>query len=300
MFLKKYLNNLVLLRSVLLAHLGQGLPDKFYLQLKWRICMGYRLDLKNPKTYNEKLQWLKLYDRNPLYTQLVDKYAVKEYVSEKIGANHVIPTLGVWDKVEDIEWEKLPNQFVLKCTHDSGGLVICKDKKELDMKQASKILSVSLSYDYYKAGREWPYKNVPRKIIAEKYMIDHHLGELRDYKFFCFNGQVRFFKIDYDRFVNHHANYYDCEGNFLDFGELNYNRDSKRKLEIPETLKDMITFAEILSNNIPFVRVDFYDVDGNVYFGEMTFYPATGMGKIDPEEWDLRIGKWLNLEGVKK
>lgn len=260
--------------------------------------MGYKLDLNNPKTFNEKLQWLKLYNRKPLYTILVDKYAVKHYVADKIGVNHIIPTLGVWDRVEDIDWDRLPNQFVLKCTHDSGGLVICKDKMTLDINQTIRILLKSLSFDFYKAGREWPYKNVPRKIIAEKYMVDASIGELRDYKFFCFNGSVRFFKIDYGRFVDHHANYYDCNGNYLDFGELDYMRNPNSKLEIPKSLQEMIGYAEILSKDIPFVRVDFYDVDGKVYFGEMTFYPATGMGRIDPEEWDLKIGNWLDLNGV--
>lgn len=297
--LKKIIDNPVLIKSILLAHLGYLLPDKLYIILKWKICMGNRLDLDNPLSFNEKLQWLKLYDHNPRYTELVDKFAVKKVVATQIGCSHIIPTLYVWDDPRSIEWDILPNQFVLKCTHDSGGLVICKDKASLDIKKAIRTLSKSYSYNFYKAGREWPYKNVSKKIIAEPYMVDHELNELRDYKFFCFNGSVRFFKVDFNRFVDHQANYYDREGNYLDFGELNFKRDPQKSIQIPSALSEMILYAEILSKNIPFVRVDFYVVDGVVYFGEMTFYPASGMGKIDPEEWDYKIGEWIDLKLVK-
>ena len=300
MNLKKYLSNPVLLRSVLLAHLGQGLPDKLYLQLKWRNCMGYKLDLTNPRTYNEKLQWLKLYDRNPLYTELVDKYAVKEYVSEKIGPGYVIPTLGVWDKVEDIEWENLPNQFVLKCTHDSGGLVICKDKSALDIKKSIKILSDSLSYDYYKAGREWPYKCVPRRIIAEKYMEDEY-GELRDYKLFCFDGKVKAMFIATDRSKGSHAvrfDFFDDQFNHLPFTNGHPNAD--KLPDKPKQFEKMKELAEVLSKGIPHVRVDFYEVGDQIYFGEMTLFHWSGMVPFEPKEWDYKFGEWLNLPNTGK
>ena len=284
------------LLSIIWRKVGFLVPDEPYLKVQFRLLMGKRLDLKNPQTFSEKLQWLKLYNRQPEYTTMVDKYAVKDYVAKILGEEYIIPTLGVWDKLEDIDWDSLPNQFVLKCTHDSGGLVICRDKSKLDKKAAIKKLSKTLKQNYYRKWREWPYKNVPRRIIAEKYVeSDSNLKDLYDYKFFCFSGKMIFFKIDFNRQVDHHANYYSRDCELLPFGEANYMPKPEEKLTIPDRIYDMIALAEKLSNGIPFVRCDFYCVGKQIYFGEMTFFPATGMGKIEPEEWDCKIGQLIQL-----
>lgn len=417
------------------------LPDSIYLTLLFRFRMGKPLNLKNPKTFNEKLQWLKLYNRKPEYTTMVDKYAVKQYVANIIGDKYIIPTLGVWDKFDDIDFSSLPDQFVLKTTHGGGGggVVICRDKQTFDKATAKRKLESSMKSDIYKSLREWPYKNVKKRIIAEKFMapdlgmsdlldykfycfngepklimvaggrqsgnkrfayydtewnsvdiqwgaprpdkdfekpmqleqmlkvaaqlsseipharidlyciqdnvffgeitmfdasglekinpsnMDEYLGslinlpankatwgggkylivngiakpfkleydELKDYKFFCFNGKVKFFKVDFGRFVEHHANYYDTDGNLLPFGEKSFEPDPSYNIELPNNLNEMISLAERLSMKEPFLRVDFYNVNGNIYFGELTFYPASGMGKWTTEEADVIIGNYL-------
>lgn len=269
------------------------IPDKLYLKIIYRKRLQKTLNLKNPKTFNEKLQWLKLYDRNPLYTKLVDKYEVKDYVANIIGKEHVIPTIGVYDSFDDINFKKLPKQFVIKCTHDSGGLVIVKDKNKLDIEKAKKKINKSLKKNYYYCGREWPYKNVQPRIIIEEYMEDKKTKELRDYKFFCFNGKMKFFKIDFNRLTYHQANYYNKNGILLKFGEKVCPPDYEKKLEMPINLKKMIKLAETLSKNIPFLRVDFYEINGDIYFGELTFFPASGFGKFVPEDWDEKLGDYI-------
>ena len=266
----------------IVVHCLSFLPDKVYLSLRYRCKMGHWIDWKNPKTFTEKIQWLKINNRKPEYTRMVDKLAVKEYVAGIIGEEYIIPTLGVWDKTEEIDWESLPDQFVLKTTHGGGGggVVICRDKKTFDRGKAIEKLTESLNSDIYKSFREWPYKDVPKRVIAEKFETPERnpasVG-LLDYKFFCFNGKVRFFKVDFGRFVEHHANYYDTDGNLLPFGEKDFEPDSTYPIELPDNLSEMISLAERLSENEPFLRVDFYNVKGNVYFGELTFYPASGM-----------------------
>lgn len=420
-----------------LMRYGAGLPDRLYLRILYRLKMGYWPNLKHPKTFNEKLQWLKLYNRRADYTKMVDKLAVKDYVASVIGSEHVIPTLGVWDTPEQIDWDSLPPQFVLKTTHGGGGcgVVICKDKSTFNRAEAIAKLNLSLQQDIYKNYREWPYKNVPKRILAEKYMSDdgkelddfkvhnfngvprvilvcrerfkgtpmtedfyspkwEHLDisrpghdspglcerpdeleemlqlsrelaeghpfvrtdfytikhkvyfgeltffpaggmaafspkeadklfgswikiemgggktlltkgksyflivekkqeELKDYKMFCFNGKVRMFKIDFNRFSGHRANYYDTDGHLLPFGEKMCPPNPDKELQIPASMPEMIKMAERLSAGIPFLRVDFYNVADKVYFGEMTFFPAGGMGQFVPNEWDGRVGGWL-------
>ncbi len=287
------------LREIVLRLCNKGffnfLSDKKYIKLRFYNRMGKHFDLKNPKTFNEKLQWLKLFNRDPKYSTLVDKFEVKKYIIEEIGEEYVISTLGIWDKFDDIDFDSLPNQFVLKCTHDSGGLVICRDKKKFDVKKAKEIINKSIKNNYYYHGREWPYKNVKARIIAEQYMEDTETKELRDYKFFCFNGKVKCFKIDFDRATHHRANYYDENGSLLPFGEAVCPPDHSRDIKLPKELNKMIELAERLATDIPFVRVDFYDANGHIYFGEMTFYPASGFGKFIPEEWDYKLGEWLTL-----
>lgn len=275
--------------------ISRYLPDQFYIRCLYHSCVGKKLNLKDPKSFNEKLQWLKLHDRKPIYTTMVDKYAVKDYVASVIGEEHIIPTLGVWDRFDDIDFEKLPNQFVLKCTHDSAGLVICKDKTTFCVEKAKEKIELCLKRNYFYSGREWPYKHVKPRIIAEQYMEDKNLQELRDYKFFCFNGIVKCFKVDFDRFVEHHANYYDREKNLLRFGEIECPPKFSEVIDIPNNVDQMIDFAEKLSNGIPFLRADFYNVDESIYFGELTFYPASGFGPFTPEEFDLIMGRWLSL-----
>ena len=271
------------------------LPDKIYIHLKWMFRrMPYSLDLNNPQTYNEKLQWIKLYDRNPLYTTLVDKYKVKAYVTEKIGADHVVPLLGVWDKVEDIEWEKLPEKFVLKCSHDCGGLVICKDKNNFDQKPAVLKLAKSFKKNYYYEGREWPYKNVKPVVFAEKYMEDEH-GELRDYKFFCFNGEVKALMVGSERYNSEEVkqDYFDADYNHLPFTKGHPN--AQMIPEKPKEFERMKDLAAKLSQGIPQVRVDLYNINGQCYFGEYTFFHDGGMVEFNPTEWDYTFGEWIKL-----
>lgn len=271
------------------------LSDEKFLKITYEKIFCKKLNLDNPQTFNEKLQWLKLYNRKDIYTTMVDKYEVKKYVANIIGEEYIISTLGIYDKFEDIDFDNLPNQFVMKCTHDSGGLVICKNKDKLDYKNAKKKIEKSLKHNYFYNGREWPYKNVKPRIIIEKYMENKIFHELRDYKFFCFNGKVKFFKIDFDRFTNHRANYYDTQKNILNFGEKIYPPNFEKKIYLPETIDEMIKLAEKLAVNIPFVRIDFYDVNGKIYFGEITFFPASGFGKFDPESYDQLFGDWIKL-----
>lgn len=285
-------------RFVVNAALGlyDSMPDRDYLERKFEALMGTPLHLDAPQTFNEKLQWLKLYDRKPEYTRMVDKYRVREYITQKIGAEYLIPLLGVWDSPDEIDFAALPEQFVLKCNHNSGlGMCICKDKSTLDLRKVRRELRKGLRQDYYLPGREWPYKDVPRKIIAEKYMIDTEVNELRDYKFFCFRGKTKCFKVDFDRFIDHRANYFDLDGNLLSFGEVVCPPKPKKHLVLPKNLDKMIALAENLSGDIPFLRVDFYNIQGRIYFGELTFSPASGMGRFIPEEWDTVLGSWLQL-----
>ena len=274
--------------------------DEKYLKRKFKSVFGYELDLDNPQTFNEKLQWLKLHDRNPLYTTLVDKYAVKQWVADKIGSQYIIPTLGVWNSPNEIDFDKLPTQFALKCNHNSGlGMCICKDKSKLDIKQVKKELEKGLKQDYYLTNREWPYKNVPRKIIAEQFMVDDKTQELRDYKFMCFNGQAKCCFVCTDRFSQQglKVTFYDNNWQLMPF-ERHYAR-CPTSLNRPFNYDKMLNLAGKLSQNIPFVRVDFYSVKGNIYFGELTFYPGAGLEKFNPFEWDKKIGDWLILPKIR-
>ena len=268
--------------------------DELYLKLIWRHIMGYTLDLDNPKTFNEKLQWLKIHDRRPEYTQMVDKYEAKKYVSSVIGEEFIIPTLGIYNSVEDINFDALPDQFVLKCTHDSGGIVICKDKNKFDKKEAVKKLTKGLKQNFYYRYREWPYKNVRPRIIAEKYMEDESGWQLKDYKIFCFNGEPGFVEVDYDRYVGHKLNVYDLNWQFIDFYMTSPN-DVNVKIEKPQQLDLMLNKARQLSKGIPFVRVDFYSINDKIYFGELTFHPGSGLIDFHPREYDKIVGEKLEL-----
>ena len=265
------------------------------LKVQYKKNFNKSLDLENPKTYTEKLQWLKLYDHRNEYTTWVDKYLVKEYVANKIGEQYVVPLLGVWEKAEDIDFDALPNQFVLKTTHDSGGIVVVKDKAKLNKSEASVKLNNSLKTSYCLYNCEWPYKYVKPRIIAEAYMEDTTFGELRDYKFFTFGGEPKFMYIAKGRGLGGEttADFYDMEFKHLPF-KIDHEF-AEVEPEKPVNFEEMKRLAAILSKGTPQLRVDFYEVDGKLYFGEMTFFHCSGMVPFRPEEWDAKIGEWVVL-----
>ena len=278
--------------------------DRVYLKLLYYFELGKRLDLNHPKTFNEKLNWLKLYNRKSEYTMMVDKYAVKEYVANKIGEEYVIPTLGVWNTPEEIDFDGLPNQFVLKTTHGGGGggVLICRDKLTFNCEEAIAKLNRVMKADIYTAYREWPYKNISRKIIAEKYMVDESGQELKnndlvDYKFFCFNGEPRLCQVISDRRTNEKIDFYDMQWNRIDgLIGLNYSCHNSTYQHIrPKQFDKMKVISAKLAKNIPFLRIDLYEINGHCYFGEITFYPAGGVGFFKPIEWNEKIGSWIFL-----
>lgn len=280
--------------------ISRVLPDKAFLKLQYRLILGKKLNLKNPQTFNEKLQWLKLYDRNPDYIPLVDKYEVKKYIKEMIGEEYVVPTLGIWDSVEEIDFNSLPEQFVLKCTHDSGSTIICKNKTTFDVGAAKAKLNKRLHSNLFWWGREWPYKNVKPRILAEKYLTNgDRRDDLSDYKVHNFNGVPKMVLVCKNRFGEH--------GMSDDFFTVDWEHipvqrpaspNSKVSIEKPKQLAVMIELSKRLSANIPFVRTDFYTVQNKVYFGELTFYPGTGMLPFEPDYYDKMFGDWLVLPAL--
>ncbi len=269
------------------------MSDEAFLKRKFRLAMGHKLDLDAPKTFNEKLQWLKLYDRDPLYTKLVDKYAVRKYIAEKIGEEYLIPLVGgPWNSPDEIDFAALPDQFVLKCTHDSGGVVICKDKSKLDIPAAKAKLSKHLKRNYYWTNREWPYKDVPPRIIAEKYMEDE-TGGLNDYKVMCFNGEPKLIQLHMGRFAKHTQDFYDTQWKRLDIIQGDPMADELTPR--PGFLDDMLKKSSEISQKFPHIRVDWYGIEGKLYLGELTMYDGSGMCAYDDEEWDYKIGSWVEL-----
>lgn len=276
----------------ILKRLSHMIPDRIYLPLKYYMRTGEFLNLRNPVTYTEKLQWLKLHDRRPLYTTLVDKYEVKKYVAEKLGEEYVVPLLGVWENVDDIPFDELPAQFVLKCTHDSGGLQICKEKASFDIDSAKKKINQVLKANYYWANREWPYKNVKPRVIAEKYLEDSQTCDTRDYKFFTFGGEPKVMYIATGRGSGEtYGDFFD-----MDFRHLDLTIDHNNAPVCPEKpvgFEEMKRAAAILAEGIPQVRVDFYEIDSHVYFGEMTFFHCGGFMKFNPDSWNRTFGDWV-------
>lgn len=278
----------------ILFPLSKVLPDKIYLTIEYWYFMGEKINWNNPKTYNEKIQWLKINDRNPLYTSLVDKYEVKQYMEQIIGKEYIIPTYGVWDSYEDIPFNELPNEFVLKCTHDSGSVFLIKDKNTINHDELKKTIKKSLNNNFYWFGREWPYKNIKPRIIAE-YMLKHN-GDILDYKVFSFNGKAKALFVASDR------NNKDVETKFdfynIDFEPLNIingHPNSGKKLKRPANLKKMIELTELITKGIPQARVDFYEVDKKLYFGEITFFHWSGFKRFEPNYWDEIFGDWIDL-----
>lgn len=289
-------------RFLWLAYHGfyNNLSDEEFLKRKFKARLGYTLNLDNPKTYNEKIQWLKIHDRRPIYNTMVDKYEVKKYVASIIGEEYIIPTIGVWDKYEDIEFDTLPDQFVLKCTHDSGGLVIVPDKHKLDLKIAKRKITKCLKNNYYFVGREWPYKDIKPRIIAEKYLTEESkntsYGEtspLKDYKIYTFNGVARLCMINQDRKVHTRADYFDRNYKWLDF-KWGYDHAEVPPPK-PRNYELMYELAEKLAVDSTELRVDFYEVNGRVFFGELTFFDGSGFDRIEPIEWDYKLGSMIKL-----
>lgn len=273
------------------------IPDKMFLQIYYFARFKKFINFKKPETYNEKLNWLKLNDRQDIYTKLVDKYDVKTEISKLIGEEYMIPTLGIWDTFDEIDFDNLPDNFVLKCTHDSEGVFIVKDKNKLDKKELKKKVNKAMKYNFYYIGREWPYKNIKPRIIAEKYMEDHVDKELRDYKFFCFDGIAKFMFIATDRGIGETKfDYYDLEFNHLDI--VQHYPNSDKEIKKPINFEKMIQFSEKITQyfKIKHARIDFYEVDGKLYFGEITFYHFSGLQPFKPNEWDKKIGDLLILE----
>lgn len=300
------------------------LPDKLWLSYYFKKCTGYKMNWKNPKTFNQKLQWLKVYNRKPIYTTMVDKYEAKKYVADIIGEEYIIPTLRVWDHFDEIDFDTLPDQFVLKCTHDSGGVLIVRDKSTFDKAAARKMFRIALNRNNYSVNREWPYKDVKPRIIAEAYIEctgkeeKHSTAEtvtcnqlqnkygLLDYKFLCFNGVVRLLFLDIGVIGNgvHHAenyyrNIYDREGNEMPFRET--REHYPKPVDLPDNFKEMVKIAEKLSEGIACLRVDLYRLDsGEIKVGELTFFHGSGMSNVFiPEEWDRTLGDWLTLPEKK-
>lgn len=271
--------------------------DKIFLRIIYYINTHKRLNLDNPKSFNEKLQWLKLYNRKPEYIIMADKVKAKEWVAERIGEEYIIPTLGVWDDPDDINFDALPNQFVLKCNHNSGlGMYICHDKNKMDVEGVKKKLRKGLEDNYYLYGREWPYKDIPRKILAEKFMADESGdGDLKDYKLMCFDGKVfcSFVCSDRSNGKGLKVTFFDRDWKKMPF-ERHYPAATDT-IPKPSQYQEMIHLSELLSAKIPFVRCDFYEINGHLYFGELTFFPGAGFEEFTPETWDELLGELIKI-----
>ena len=260
--------------------------------------MGKKLNLENPKTFNEKLQWLKIYNRKDEHTMMVDKVEVRDYIAEKLGEEYLIPLLGVWENPDDIDFENLPDKFVLKCNHNSGlGMCICKDKSKLDIEKVKSELRKGLRQDYFITSREWPYKNVKRRIIAEKFMETRAGEEIKDFKVHNFNGEPEFILVCDNRFSEEGLteDFYDPSWKHLDIKRPDIPNRAEHH-EKPQNLEKMIKLSKILSEGMPFARTDFYEIDGKLYFGEITFFPASGMKAFVPELWDYSMGNKINFD----
>lgn len=273
-------------------------PDKVYLKMFFRARLGYGLNLEHPQTFNEKIQWLKLYDRNPLYTLLSDKYEVRNFVARTIGGEYLVPLLGVWNRVDDIDFCMLPQKFVLKCTHDSQGVVVCRDKSNFNIENAKEFLKYRLSRNYYYGGREYQYKHIIPRIVAEQYLEDSE-GQLKDYKFFCFDGKAKMLFVASDRMVGKTK---------FDFFDMKFHRlqlkqhypNSEHLVERPVNFDKMRELAEALTKGFPHCRADFYEVDGRVFFGELTFTHFCGLEPFEPMKWDYKLGSWIKLPSKPK
>lgn len=276
----------------------KSLDDKLYLQLMYRARMGEKLNLENPISFNEKMQWLKLNERKPLYTILADKIEMREYLSSIIGDQYLVPLIGIWDTPDQIDFENLPEKFVIKCNHNSGlGMCICTDKNTLDFDLVRKDLMRGLNEDYYLHFREWPYRDIRRRIICEKYLTDESGYELKDYKVFVLSGEAKYVQVDYDRFTDHHRNFYDSTWTYVPFTTL-YPTNPDRTIEKPQKLNEMLEIAEFIANKTgleSFVRIDFYAIYESLYIGEITMFHGSGYEPFFPSEYDVRLGRMIKI-----
>lgn len=293
----KLVVNMKSINSIIYNALSLFLPDKQFLTILFRRKMGYNLPWNNPQTYNEKLQWLKLYNRRPEYTMMVDKIEVKNWVAKMIGEEYIIPTLAVWSRAEEIDFSELPDRFVIKCNHNSGlGMFICKDKSKMDTQKVKTEVKKGLQENYYRLNREWPYKNVKRLVFAEKFMQDGNQVSLNDYKVMCFDGKVKLIELHEGRFTEEHTQaFYDRDWNKTSITQGDYGLISNKNVERPALLDEMVRLSEILSAGIPHVRVDWYIINNHLYFGEMTFFDGSGLTPWDRTEDDLLLGSWITL-----
>ena len=284
--------------AALIARIGKNIPDDIYLKIRFYLEMEQKLDLNNPQTFNEKINWLKIYYKNPLLPSLADKSLVKDYVNKIIGSKYIIPTYGVWNSFDDIDFTSLPNQFVLKSTNGGGGngVIVCDNKLTFDKVKAKMKLEKSMKTDW-SIQREWVYNNISPRIIAEKYMSNNDGSELVDYKFLCFNGEPRLLFLASDRYKKGEKlkfDWYDMDLNHLPIQSVGYPNSNKKITMFPQ-FEEMKMIATKLSSGLPHVRVDLYMIDGNIYFGELTFFHDGGLVQLNPREWDYRIGNWLKL-----
>lgn len=274
--------------------------DELYLKTCYFFATRRILHLENPQTFTEKLQWLKLHDRNPLYTQLVDKYEVKRYITDLLGEEYVIPTYGIWERFDDINFDDLPEQFVLKCTHDSGGLVICKAKALLDMATARKKITKSLHNKFYLEGREYQYKDVKPRIIAEQYLEQENGESIKDYKVLCFNGLAKLIEYHSDRYTSHHTqDFYDINWNKTSISQGGPDSVSDYVVDAPKNLRKMIDYSELITKGMAHCRVDWYEIGKELYFSEITFYDSSGFDRMDRDEDELMLGSWINIDKLK-
>lgn len=287
------LKNLEPLKNIIFKLLS-FIDDERVIKLRYKISTGQRLNLENPITYTEKLQWLKLNWYDPIATKCTDKYEVREFVKERIGEQYLNELYGVYDSVEEIDLNKLPDSFVLKATHGSGWNIICRDKNKMNWAVELKKMKRWLKTNYYWFGREWNYKDIKPRIICEKYLAEEDGEPPKDYKIFCFHGEPKFIQVDIDRFKGHKRNIYDLEWNLLD-AEFLYPKFNEKLIKKPVKLSEMIELSRKLSKDFPHVRVDFFIVENKIYFGELTFFPESGFKKFKPEDFEIQVGSWLKL-----
>lgn len=286
--------NLILL-YILGLKISRIVPDETFLKIKYRLRVGQKLNLGDPKTFNEKLQWLKLYNRKPEYTSMVDKFGVRKHISKTIGEEYLIPLLGVYNGYSEITFDSLPNEFVLKPSHTSGNVFICKDKSKIDHVKLKNEINDWLNREYYWIHREWPYKNIKPRIICEKYMVDESGEELKDYKFMCFNGEPRIIQVMSERKNGQYLiNHFDLEWNEIDISRKTLKKNPRIPAK-PKNLGRMTEISKILSKDMPFVRIDLYETKVGLYFGEITFFPVSGFMDFLYEKHDHLLGSWITL-----
>ena len=270
------------------------IPTPIYIRLMYYHITGIKLNLKNPQTFTEKLQWMKVHYRNPLYTDRADKLKVREYIAKTLGNEFLVPLLGVYKRADDIDFDKLPNQFVLKCNHDSGSILICKDKSNFDIEGAKAHLTKHINTNYYYPSREWQYKDISPKILCEKYMADEMNEEINNYRIFCFSGEPKIIQVVCDKFADKKLKFYFTDWHPIK-NTISMMPESDLILNKPDKLDDMLQIARKLSQGLPHVRVDLYLTYNKIYFSEMTFFDLGGNRNFKQQEFNLKMGSWLQL-----